>query len=221
MHGGIPRLQQTFVARGTHGSVAHNQRDDDAGIADALRRREPGAFERLVRRYGPRLLATGRRILRDPELAEDCLQETFIKAFDKIGTFEGRSGLATWLHAIMVNQALMKLRKDRRGRLEQIDDLRPQFDSDACRIEAPWSHLATPDELLEQSQSRELVQSQIEQLPETYRIVLQLRDIEEHDTATVAEILQISEGAVKVRLHRARSALKILLEPMLRGEDTP
>ena len=135
--------------------------------------------------------------------------------------YVGGTGLGTWLHSIMVNQALMKLRKDRPGRLEQIDDLMPQFDSNACRIEAPWSYLATPHELLEKQQSRRLVQSHIEQLPENYRIVLQLRDIEEHDTATVAEILGITEGAVKVRLHRARSALKALLEPLLRGEETP
>ncbi len=202
-------------------SVAEIDSEDERYLVDAIRRGEAAAFEQLVRRHGARLLAAGRRILRDTQLAEDCLQETFIKAFSKIDTFEGRSSLATWLHAIMVNQALMKLRKDRPGRLEQIDDLMPQFDSDACRLEAPWSHLATPDELLEQSQSRRLVQSQIERLPETYRIVLQLRDIEEHDTATVAKILEISEGAVKVRLHRARSALKALLEPMLRGEETP
>ncbi len=201
--------------------MLQNQRDEDARLAEAISRREPGAFEQLVRRYGSRLLVTGRRILRDVQLAEDCLQETFIKAFDKIDTFEGRSSLATWLHAIMVNQALMKLRKDRPGRLEQIDELMPQFDSEACRIEAPWSRLAAPDELLEQEQSRQLVQSQIEQLPETYRIVLQLRDIEEHDTSTVAEILDVTEGAVKVRLHRARAALKVLLEPLLRGEETP
>jgi RNA polymerase sigma-70 factor (ECF subfamily) len=204
-----------------HKPVAQDRKDDEARLVEALRRRDVGSFELLVRRYGARMLATGRRILRDAQLAEDCVQETFIKAFDKFDTFEGRSGLGTWLHSIMVNQALMKLRKDRAGRLEQIDDLMPQFDSDACRIEAPWSRLATPDELLERQQSRDLVRSQIEQLPENYRIVLQLRDIEEHDTATVAKILNLSEGAVKVRLHRARSALKALLEPLLRGEDIP
>lgn len=201
--------------------MVQDRESDDSRLVDAIRRREPGSFEHLVRRYGARLLATGRRILRDTQLAEDCLQETFIKAFDKLDMFEGRSGLGTWLHSIMVNQALMKLRKDKPGRLEQIDDLMPQFDSDTCRIEAPWSYLATPDELLEQQQSRQLVQSQIEQLPENYRIVLQLRDIEEHDTATVAEILGITQGAVKVRLHRARAALKALLEPLLRGEEMP
>ncbi|MGI9413924.1 MAG: sigma factor-like helix-turn-helix DNA-binding protein, partial [Hyphomicrobiales bacterium] len=75
-----------------------------------------------------------------------------------------------------------------------------------------------PDELLERDQTRALVQSKIDQLPESYRIVLQLRDIEEFDTETVASMLDISPGAAKVRLHRARAALKILLEPLLRGE---
>ena len=183
-----------------------------------MRAGEAAAYETVVRRYGPRLLATARRILRDDALAEDCLQETFLKAFDKIGGFEGRSALGTWLHSILVNQSLMKLRKNKRERHEQIDDLMPQFDSNACRIEAPWSYLATPDELLEQDQTRALVQSKIDQLPESYRIVLQLRDIEEFDTETVAAMLDITPGAAKVRLHRARAALKVLLEPLLRGE---
>lgn len=198
--------------------MTRHQGDDEEGLVAALRAGEAAAFETVVRRYGPRLLATGRRILRDDALAEDCLQETFLKAFDNIGGFEGRSALGTWLHSILVNQALMKLRKIKRERHEQIDDLMPQFDSNACRIEAPWSYLATPAELLEQDQTRALVQSKIDQLPESYRIVLQLRDIEEFDTETVASMLDITPGAAKVRLHRARAALKVLLEPLLRGE---
>ena len=194
------------------------QEDDESELVAALRAGEAAAYETLVRTYGPRLLATSRRILRDEALAEDCLQETFLKAFGKIDGFEGRSALGTWLHSILVNQSLMKLRKNKRERHEQIDDLMPQFDSNACRIEAPWSYLATPDELLEQDQTRALVQSKIDQLPENYRIVLQLRDIEEFDTETVAAMLGISPGAAKVRLHRARAALKVLLEPLLRGE---
>jgi len=198
--------------------VTRHQGDDEEGLVAALRAGEAAAFETVVRRYGPRLLATARRILRDDALAEDCLQETFLKAFDKIDGFEERSALGTWLHSILVNQSLMKLRKTKRERHEQIDDLMPQFDSNACRIEAPWSYLATPDELLEQDQTRALVQSKIDQLPESYRIVLQLRDIEEFDTETVATMLDITPGAAKVRLHRARAALKVLLEPLLRGE---
>ena len=198
--------------------MTRHQDDDEGALVAALRAGEAAAYEILVRTYGPRLLATARRILRDAALAEDCLQETFLKAFDKIDGFEGRSALGTWLHSILVNQSLMKLRKNKRERHEQIDDLMPQFDSNACRIEAPWSYLATPEELLEQDQTRALVQSKIDQLPENYRIVLQLRDIEEFDTETVAAMLGISPGAAKVRLHRARAALKVLLEPLLRGE---
>jgi RNA polymerase sigma-70 factor (ECF subfamily) len=192
--------------------------NEESGLIAALRRGEDSAFELLVRRYGPRLLGTARRLLRDDALAEDCVQETFLKAFSKISGFEERARLGTWLHRILVNEALMKLRKTKRMRLEQIDDLMPQFDSAACRIEAPWSYLATPDELLEQQQSRAMVQSHIDILPPDYRTVLQLRDIEEFDTEATAYILGITPGAVKVRLHRARAALKQLLEPLLRGE---
>ncbi len=164
-----------------------------------------------------RALAT--RMLGDPALADDCVQEAFIKAFRAIASFEGRSSLKTWLHRITVNEALMKLRSVDRRREDTIDDLLPEFDQNGCRIEPPWGAIPTPSELLEQKATRELVTAHIRDLPDDYRIVLQLRDIEEMTTAEVADILEISESNVKVRLHRARAALKRLLEPVLRGES--
>ena len=86
------------------------------------------------------------------------------------------------------------------------------------RIEPPASSPANPEEIVAQGRMRDLVRSKIGELPDSYRIVLMLRDIEELDTAEVATMLEISESNVKVRLHRARSALKKLLEPLLRGE---
>jgi len=155
----------------------------------------------------------------DSGLADDCVQEAFIKAFRNIGGFEGRSSLKTWLHRITVNEALMKLRSVDRRREDPIDDLLPDFDQNHCRIEPPWGGIPTPAELLERKSTRDLVGSKIQELPEDYRIVLQLRDIEEMTTAEVADMVGISESNVKVRLHRARAALKRLLEPILRGEQ--
>jgi len=164
------------------------------------------------------MLAVAGRILKDHGAAEDCVQEAFLKAFDKIADFEQRSSLKSWLHRIVVNQALMKLRW-RKGRNEApIDDHLPAFDENACRIEAPWQTLETPEEILDRSDRRAMVQAKIGELPDSYRLILQLRDIEELSTREVAEALDMSEANVKVRLHRARSALKKLLEPLLRGE---
>lgn len=159
-----------------------------------------------------------RRMLRDNALADDCVQEAFLKAFRHIEGFEGRSSLKTWLHRITVNEALMKLRALKRLDERPIDDLLPAFDANACRIEAPWMRLATTEEIVERESARALVVSKIGELPDSYRIILQLRDIEEMTTSEVAEMLGISETNVKVRLHRARSALKKILEPLLRGE---
>ncbi len=158
------------------------------------------------------------RITRDRGLAEDCLQEAFINALNKIADFEGRSSLKTWLHRIVVNQALVKLRQRRRANEVQVDEWLPEFDENACRIEEPWTKILTPEELLERQDSRAFVLSKIDLLPENYRLVLYLRDIEELGTAEVAELTGLSETNIKVRLHRARSALKKLIEPVLRGE---
>jgi len=187
-------------------------------LLSALRAGDDRAAEALVRTHAPWMLAVARRVTRDHGLAEDCVQDAFVNAFRKIGDFEGRSSVKSWLHRIVVNQALMKIRSRGRRREDPIDDMLPEFDDQACRIEAPWQHMATPDQVLERDDQRAHVLAAIDRLPDNYRIVLQLRDIEEWTTAEVAEALELSQDNVKVRLHRARSALKKLLEPVLRGE---
>lgn len=184
-----------------------------------LRTGNASETERFVRRHAGWMRALAYRLTGDHGLADDCVQDAFVKAFRGIDGFEGRSSLKTWLHRIVVNEALMKLRSVDRRREEPIDDLLPDFDANGCRIEPPWSSIPTPAELLERETTRALVVSKIRELPEDYRIVLQLRDIEELTTAEVADLVGISESNVKVRLHRARAALKRLLEPILRGEQ--
>lgn len=173
--------------------------------------------DRFVRANIGWMRAVALRLLKDDGLADDCVQEALIKALRNIGKFEGRSKLKTWLHRITVNEALMKLRSRKRLEEDLTDPLLPDFDENACRIEAPWPKRISAEEVLSNAQQRSLVLSKIGELPDNYRIILMLRDIEELDTAEVAEILGIAEGNVKVRLHRARAALKKLLEPLLRG----
>ncbi len=187
-------------------------------LVEALKAGSPGAAETLVRTHGGWMLAVAQRIIGDRHLAEDCVQDALIKALDSIKGFEERSSLKTWLHRVVVTQTLMKLRSRRSRKEAPIDELLPEFDQNACRIEEPWRHLATPEEICLREDLRRLVQSKIHDLPESYRLVLQLRDIEGLSTREVAEALELSETNVKVRLHRARSALKTLLEPLLKGE---
>lgn len=209
--------------QGGRGRNAGKGRGDLAGYSDDalvedLKAGHERAAEQLVRSHGPWMLSVARRITLDRALAEDCVQEALVKALNAIGKFEGRSALKSWLHRIVVNQALMKLRTRTRLSEDSIDGLLPAFDENTCRIEAPWQRIAGPDEIVEQANLREFVHARIDELPESYRIVLQLRDIEELTTQEVADMLDLSESNVKVRLHRARSALKKLIEPLLRGE---
>jgi RNA polymerase sigma-70 factor (ECF subfamily) len=174
--------------------------------------------EQLVRDNIAWMLKLAERLLGDRGLAEDAVQDAFISAFRGLDKFEGRSSLKTWLHRITVNAALTKLRQLKRRAELSIDEDQPEFDQYECRIEAPWHYLASLEDVIENDDLRKRVNDCINTLPDSYRIVLQLRDIEGYDTREVAEQLEISEANVKVRLHRARAALKIRLEPMLRGE---
>jgi RNA polymerase sigma-70 factor (ECF subfamily) len=182
----------------------------------ALRAGDDRAYERLVVEQGGRLLAVARRFLRNEEDARDCLQECFVQAFRGLPRFEGHARLSTWLHRIVVNAALMKLRSRRAHPEEPIEPLLPSFHEDGHSTVAYRDWSPSAEELLERAEVRDLVRAAIERLPETYRTVVILRDFEELDTAEVAELLGVTANAVKIRLHRARQALRQLLDVQLR-----
>jgi len=184
-------------------------RSADSELVERLRKGDPDAFETLVRTHSGRLLAVARRFLPNEQDAQDAVQDAFIRAFRAIGGFQERAQLGTWLHRIVVNSALMKLRERRRKHEEPIDDLLPTFVPDGHQATAPgeWS-----DALLERKEMAAIVRDAIARLPEHYRTVLLLRDIEERNTAETAELLETTPNAVKVRLHRARQALRTLLD---------
>lgn len=189
---------------------AHSAVTDD-DLLTALRRGEEWAFETMVRLFGGRLLAVARRFVKNEEDARDVVQSSYLSAFRSLAEFEGHAQLSTWLHRIVVNTALMKLRSARRKPEESIEALLPAFQEDGHHVEqfSDWS--APADRLLEQKETRATVRACIEQLPESYRTVLVLRDIEELSTQEVSEMLTMTTTAVKVRLHRARQALSTLL----------
>jgi RNA polymerase sigma-70 factor (ECF subfamily) len=186
----------------------------DTNIAAANESIDP---EHLVRENIGWMLALAERLLRDRGLAEDAVQDSLISALRGLDKFRGESSLKTWLHRITTNTALSKLRQLNRVVEQSIEEYLPTFDVNECRIEPAWRHLASITELLEVEDIRERVSDGINTLPDTYRVVLQLRDIEGYDTSETAELLGISTENVKVRLHRSRAALKRILEPLLRG----
>ncbi|MDJ0849512.1 MAG: sigma-70 family RNA polymerase sigma factor [Myxococcota bacterium] len=193
---------------------------DEATLLQRLRAGDDAAYEELVRSYGGRLLAVARRFLRNEEEARDAVQDAFLSAFRNIEGFEGQAKLSTWLHRIVVNASLMKLRTRRRKPETPIDDLLPGFleDGHMEKPAAEWRQVGADE--AERNDLRRLVLEKIQELPEGYRNVLMLRDIEDLDTEETAAQMGLSVGAVKTRLHRARQALRGLLEPHL-SVDAP
>ena len=191
---------------------------DEQVLLQGLRDHRPEAFESLVRAYTPRLLAVARRMLGSDEDARDVVQDAFLNAFRAIDRFEGQAKLSTWLHRIVVNAALMKLRTRRRKPEESLEPLLPAFRENGHHADkfSAWDEKA--DDLAEREETRQVVRDAILSLPETYREVLVLRDIEEMSTEETARSLGITPNAVKIRLHRARLALRTLLDPHLRRE---
>jgi RNA polymerase sigma-70 factor (ECF subfamily) len=192
---------------------------DEAELLAQLRAGHDTAFEQLVRTYSPRLFAVARRIVGNDEEARDVIQDAFLNAFRSLKNFHGEARLSTWLHRIVVNSALMKLRTRKRKPEESIEPLLPAFLADGHYAEkfAAWGEQA--DVALSRAETQELIRRRIDELPESFRTVLVLRDIEGLDTEETARVLDTTPNAVKIRLHRARAALRTLLAPHLgRGE---
>jgi len=194
----------------------HSAGTEEDQLLAGLRRGERAAFERLVKTYGPRMLAVARRVARDEDEARDCVQEAFLQAFRRVEGFEGRASLGTWLHRIVINAALMRVRATERRSEESLDELLPQFDENGMRIDRPGPAGSSPEAAAAGHETDDLVRHAIDRLPAGYRNVLVIRDIEGYSTEETAEMLGMTPGSVKTRLHRARSALRTLLEPVLR-----
>jgi RNA polymerase sigma-70 factor, ECF subfamily len=186
---------------------------DEPGLdVDALLDGDERAFEVLVRRESPRLFRLIVRMLRDEDEAASVLQETFLQAFRGLPNFRRESRVSTWLYGIALNQARAARRKlARQQTLEEADIERLQpvfrFGMYAERFNS-WDPVLE----LESSERVQIVREAIDRLPDAYREVLILRDMNEMDTTEAAAALDITEGALRVRLHRARQALRSLLE---------
>jgi len=175
------------------------------------------ALGELVVRHQDRVYAVAMHLLRDPAEAEEVVQETFLAALEKLAGFRGDAAFTTWLHRVAANAALMRLRRRRRapdGLSEApVEELLPHFDAEGRMLaEGPshdWSKRA--DEQLADRQVRRAVEAAVQNLPEDYRIVFLLRDVEGLSSEAMAELLGTSVAAVKSRLHRARLALRAKL----------
>jgi RNA polymerase sigma-70 factor (ECF subfamily) len=183
--------------------------DGESALVDRAQRGDLEAFESLVNRYERKIFRLAQNITQNKEDAEDVMQEAFVKAYQHLPDFQRNSRFYTWLVRIAVNQALMKLRKRRPNVVSLDQELETQDDS-VPRDVKDWG--PSPEQRFEQTELRGILDAAIAELDPNYRIVFQLRDIEELSTEETADALDISVPAVKSRLLRARLRLRQKLD---------
>lgn len=172
----------------------------DEQVVERVLSGDTSAYEVLMRRYNQRLYRVARAILRDDTEAEDVIQDAYVRAYQHLGQFEGRAKFSTWLTRIAVHEALA--RRARRGRFSELD---AQPEGGRMNV---VSMTRNPEQQAANTELRVLLEDAIGQLPESYRSVFVLREIEHMSTTEVAACLELSEENVKVRLHRARAMLR-------------
>ena len=192
-----------------------SDRGTEVMLIERLRAQDTSVLEILMERYSPRIYRVAFGITRSHGDAEEVVQDVFLTLFRKIDSFEGRAALGTWLYRVAANAALIK-RRGKRAEVEvKLEDYRPMFKSDGHRegdramLLADWS--GTPERELLSGEAREILEQGLALLPDHYRAILVLRDVEELSNEEVAEALGESVASVKSRLHRARMALREVL----------
>jgi RNA polymerase sigma-70 factor (ECF subfamily) len=184
----------------------------ELGLIRRIQNGEADRFYELVRPYERAVFLAALSLVRNDADAEDVAQEAVLKAFKNIARFRGEAKFSTWLIQIAINEAKMKLRKDRRDRYDSIEEGQAADDGDYIpRDFADWREI--PSEALAQKELREALTAALNSIPEKYRTVLVLRDVQQLSIAETAQVLGISEANVKTRLSRARLQMRDALAP--------
>ncbi|MEE2565083.1 RNA polymerase sigma factor [Hyphobacterium marinum] len=191
-------------------SVPDYETLEEAELVDHARDGDLEAFRVIMQRCNQRLFRVVRAILGVDADAEDALQDVYVKAFTKLHTFRGDAGILTWLTRIAINEARGRLRKRRAD--VSLDVLEQSQQTDATILMFPGGSMATPEENAARSEMRTLVESAIDDLPEPFRVVFVLRDVEGCSVAETAAAQGLKEETVKTRLYRARRRLRETLD---------
>jgi RNA polymerase sigma-70 factor (ECF subfamily) len=179
---------------------------DDATLVFAVQQGDTAAFAVLMRRYNRRLYRTARAILKDDAAAEDAVQEGYIAAFHHLAEFRGDAQLSTWLTRIVVNQALQALRRSRREQVVVLFDDPPEERDETNFV--PESLAPMPEKTMLRDELRRLIERKIDELPDGYRTVFMLREVEDLTVEETAVALGIPEPTVRSRLFRAKARLR-------------
>src|SRR5262245_28100318 len=187
---------------------------DDAQLVELARLSESDAFRTIMQRNNRRLYRVARSILRDDSEAEDVVQEAYVRAFGSLGTFRGDSSLTTWLTRIALNEALGRLRQRRPTVDLTVLDAEPPGLANIIPFPA-MQRDTDPERAAAQQQIRHLIEGAVDELPEAFRTVFVMREIEEMSVEETADYLNIEPATVKTRLHRARRLLRQALDQQL------
>ncbi len=194
--------------------------DPDFELVKAAKRGNQDAFAELVEKYSHQVFALCIRILNDYGEAEDLTQEVFLKVYKNIKRFKGKSKFSTWLYQITLNAAINRvnyLKKRHHYDSSSINVTSVRGEDEDYGIDLPDPSRTSEEDVIGR-ETYETILSAINELPEEFRIVILLRDVEEKSYQEIAEILNVPEGTVKSRIHRAREILKKKLEPYLEGK---
>jgi RNA polymerase sigma-70 factor, ECF subfamily len=178
---------------------AQDQQLTDDQVVERVLAGDTSLFEVIMRRYNQRLYRAARAITRNDSEAEDVLQDAYVRAFQHLGQYRGQAAFGAWLTRIAVNEAI--------GRLRQSKKFEPLEDSEGEVVQMS-SPERSPERSAADSETRALLEHAVERLPDNYRVVYMLREVEELSTAETAQVLEATEENVKVRLHRARALLR-------------
>jgi RNA polymerase sigma-70 factor (ECF subfamily) len=181
----------------------------DEELVARARAKDFGAFEELVDRYDDKIYRLAYRFVRNETEAKEIVQDTFLSVWRKLDTFKGDAQFGSWLYRVAANAALMRLRAQRRHPEVSTEELPLDYLDNYGHLPTPGENWAKrPDDELQSDELRRRIQKAVDELPEIYRTVFLVRDVEGLSTEETAEVLQISIPTVKTRLHRARLALR-------------
>jgi len=183
---------------------------DEKLVRYFVNNKDEESFNELVNRYTDKIYRIAFGITRDPNSAEDVLQEVFLNLTRKLDTFRGKSKFSTWLYRITVNASYVHLRSEKKHENEiSLENYAPYDENGTLmgKIKSKdWSN--RPDILIFSNEAMQIIEKAVSKLPESYRVVFQLRDVEELSNKEVSEILDLTVPAVKSRIHRARLFLR-------------
>ena len=183
-----------------------SDRHPDEILVERVRGGDVAAYDALVRKYERQIFRIAQNVTQHREDAEDVMQDAFLKAYEKLDQFKGNAKFYTWLVRIAVNESLMRLRKRRAGKMVSIDEDLETEEGTVPRDLADWA--PNPEQNYNQAELAEILRKTIQGLPQGFRLVFVLRDVEGLSTEETAEALGLSVPAVKSRLLRARLQLR-------------